>query len=140
MPATRERVMVPPARTGKSSARAAVNVRSTLASPRVGIALLIVGGLCLLSSVLTGLCRVQPVLAYLSAGMLMIAALGIGIGWPWARMLGRVIAWLNVFLLAMLVVPDWDDAVLTGSQGLHIVCGMLAVYFLLCAITLGLRK
>jgi hypothetical protein len=37
----------------------------------------------------------------------------------------------------MLVVPDWDDAVLTGAQRLHIACGAIAVYFVLCAIGLG---
>jgi hypothetical protein len=83
------------------------------------------------------MCRIQPGIAYGSTAMLALAALGIGLGWTWARQLGRVAAWLNVFLFAMLVVPDWDDAVLTGAQGLHIACGAIAVYFVLCAIGLG---
>jgi hypothetical protein len=79
-------------------------------------------------------------LAYASTAALIITALGMGLGWAWARMAGRVIAWANVFLFAMLVVPDWDDAMVSGSQGLHIICGLLAAYFLLCAISLGFGR
>ena len=49
-------------------------------------------------------------------------------------------SWINVFLFAMLVVPDWDDAMVSGAQGLHTLCGVLSGYFLLCAISLDLGK
>lgn len=89
---------------------------------------------------LTGVCAVRENVAYVSGAALAIAALGVALGWGWARMVGRVVAWLNVALFAMLVVPDWDDAMLTGSQGLHLGCGVVAAYFLLCAIGLGFRR
>ena len=127
------------ARTGRSSAKVAVDARESLGSSRTGVVLLTLGALCPVGSVLTGLCRIQPNLAYASTAVLGLAAMGIGLGWPWARLLGRVAAWLNVFLFAMLVVPDWDDAVRNGSQGLHIACGVVAGYFLLCAIALGFK-
>lgn len=83
------------------------------------------------------MCGVQPGVAYGSTAVLALAALGIGLGWTWARQFGRIAAWLNVLLFAMLIVPDREDAVLTGVEGLHVVCGVIAVYFLLCAIVLG---
>jgi len=128
--------MAPLARIGSSSVKAA-NISAALGTPRVGIVLLALGALCTAGSAVTGVCRIQPSIAYGSTAVLALAALGIGLGWTWARKLGRVAAWLNVFLFAMLVVPDWDDAVLTDVQGLHIGCGAIAVYFVLCAIGLG---
>jgi hypothetical protein len=76
-------------------------------------------------------------LAYISTAALAITALGMTLGWSWARMVGRIVSWVNVFLFAMLVVPDWDDAMASGAQRLHTLCGVLAGYFLLCAISLG---
>ena len=101
--------------------------------------LLALGAILPVGSVLTGWCRIQPILAYSSTAILALVALGVGLGWPLARPLGRIAAWLNVFLFAMLVVPDWDDAVHGGPQGLHIACGAIAAYFLLCAIALGFK-
>jgi hypothetical protein len=52
-------------------------------------------------------------------------------------MAGRIVCWVNLVLFAMLVVPDWDDAMTSGSYGLRRLCGVPAAYFLLCAICLG---
>jgi hypothetical protein len=117
----------------------AARASSPLGTPRGGIALLLLGALLVAGAVLTGMCRVQPAIAYGSVAALGLASLGIGLGWRWSRLFGRVVAWLNVFLFAMLVVPDWDDAVLTDQQGLHYACGAIALYFLVCAIGLGLK-
>jgi hypothetical protein len=112
---------------------------SPLGSARSGITLLLVGALLVAGAVLTGMCRVRPAIAYGSVAALGLASLGIGLGWGWSRLFGRVVAWLNVFLFAMLVVPDWDDGVLTDKQGLHYACGAIALYFLVCAIGLGFK-
>jgi membrane-bound ClpP family serine protease len=125
---------------GRNSVSTAASISATLSTPRVGIVLLVLGALCIIVSTLTGMCRVQPSIAYGSAAVLALTALGIGIGWMWARQLGRVIAWLNVFVFAMLIVPDREDAVLTDFQGLHVACGVIAAYFVLCAVILGLRS
>jgi hypothetical protein len=69
-----------------------------------------------------------------------VTALGIILSWTWARLAGRILSWVNVFLIAMMVVPDWDDAMFYTSFGLHRLCGVLAVYFLLCAIVLGMSR
>jgi len=82
----------------------------------------------------------RPALAYGSTAALAIAALGMLQGWKWARMAGRIVCWVNVFLFAMLVVPDWEEAEFSGSYGLHRLCGLLAAYFLLCAICLGFGR
>jgi hypothetical protein len=82
----------------------------------------------------------RPGLAYGLTAALAMAALGMLLGWGWARIAGRIVCWVNVFLFAMLVVPDWDDAMFTGSFGLHKLCGVLAAYFLLCAVCLGFGR
>ena len=74
------------------------------------------------------------------SGALAITAMGLALGWRWARLAGRVVAWLNVLLFAVLLVPDREDAVLNGTSGLHTICGVLAAYFLLCAICLGFDR
>jgi len=74
---------------------------------------------------------------FLARSCVAFTALGMSLGWGWSRMVGRIVSWINVFLFAMLVVPDWDDAMASGAQGLHALWGVLAVYFLLCAMSLG---
>jgi hypothetical protein len=115
-------------------------IKAALGTPRAGAALLALGALCPIGALLTGLCPIRESLAYASTAALAITALGMALGWAWARMAGRVITWANVFLFAMLVVPDWDDAMVSGAQGLHTICGVLAAYFLLCAISLGFGR
>jgi hypothetical protein len=139
MPATKGQVMAPPRRTGKSSAKA-VDIRATLGAPRVCAVLLAFGALCTLGTSLTGLCAVRPILAYGSAAALVISAVGMLLGWSPARMVARIVCWLDIFLFAMLVVPDREDAVFSGSYGYHTFCGVLAVYFLLCAICLRFSR
>jgi hypothetical protein len=104
-----------------------------------GVVSLVVGAALVIGSALTGMCRVQPTIAYGSAAVLLLAALGTGLGWSWTRLIGRIAAWLNVLLFAMLVVPDWDDAAITGKQALHFSCAAIALYFVLCAVVLGLK-
>lgn len=116
------------------------NIRLMLGAPWIGAVLLAIGVLLLIGVVLTGLCPMRQGLAYVSAAALAITAWGMMLGWNWARMAGRIVSWINVFLFAMLVVPDWDDAMVSGAQGLHTLCGVFAGYFLLCAISLGLSK
>jgi hypothetical protein len=82
----------------------------------------------------------RPGLAYGLAIALATTALGMLLRWSWARTAGRIVCWVNVFLFAMLVVPDWDDAMVSGSYGLHKLCGVLATYFLLCAVCLGFGR
>lgn len=43
-------------------------------------------------------------------------------------------------MFALLVVPDRDDATNEGVYDFHVVCGVMAAYFLLSAIVLGLRS
>ena len=115
----------------------AADIRARLGSPRTGAALIAFGALCAIGASLTGPCAMRPGLAYGSTAALAITALGMLRGWSWARTAGRIVCWVNVVLFAMLVVPDWDDAMTSGSYGLHRLCGVLAAYFLLCAICLG---
>jgi hypothetical protein len=82
----------------------------------------------------------RPALAYGSNIAMAIAVFGMLRDWTWARITGRVLCWINVFLFAMLVVPDWDEAEFTASYGLHYWCGVLAAYFLLVAICLGFGR
>jgi hypothetical protein len=116
----------------------AVDIKAKLGTPRAGAALLASGALCSLGAAFTSLCPMRPALAYGSTAALAITSLGTLLGWGWARMVGRVVCWANVILFAMLVVPDWDDAMTSGSYGPHTLCGVLAAYFLLCAACLGL--
>ena len=116
---------------------AAVDIRATLGTPRAGAVLLALGALCAVGASLTDPCSMRPGLAYGSTAALAITALGMLRGWGWARTAGRIVCWVNVVLFAMLVVPDWDDAMTSGSYGLHRLCGVLAAYFLLCAVCLG---
>jgi hypothetical protein len=118
----------------------AANIKLMLGAPRIGAVLLAIGVLLLTGVVFTGLCPMRQGLAYGSASALAITALGLVLDLNWARMAGRIVSWINVFFFAMLVVPDWDDAMVSGAQGLHTLCGVLAGYFLLCAISLGLGK
>jgi hypothetical protein len=115
-------------------------IKAALGTPCVGAALLAFGALCPIGASLTGICPIRDNLAYASTAALAITALGTFFGWTWARLAGHVVAWANVFLFAMLVVPDWDDAMVSGAQGLHTICGVLAGYFLLCAISLGFGR
>jgi hypothetical protein len=130
--------MAPRISTGKSSA--IMEIKQVLESNRASVFLLAIGSLCPVGASIFGVCPIQPSVAYVSTALLVLAAVGVGYGWPWARMFGRIVVWLNIVLFAMLVVPDWDDAVLTGSQRLHVECGVIAGYFLLCAIDLGLKR
>jgi hypothetical protein len=97
---------------------AAVDIRATLGTPRAGAVLLALGALCAVGASLTDLCSMRPGLAYGSTAALAITALGMLRGWSWARTVGRIVCWVNVVLFAMLVVPDWDDAMTSGSYGL----------------------
>jgi hypothetical protein len=115
-----------------------VDIRTRLGAPRAGAVLLALGALCAAGGSLTDLCFMRPGLAYASTAALAITALGMLRGWSWARTAGRIVCWVNVVLFAMLVVPDWDDAMTSGSYRLHTLCGVLAAYFLLCAVCLGL--
>jgi hypothetical protein len=115
----------------------AADIRAMFGAPRIGAVLLAIGALLPVGTVLTGLCPMRYVLAYVSTAALAITALGMALGWGWSRMVGRIVSWINVLLFSMLVVPDWDDAMAGGAQGLHALCGGLAVYFLLCAMSLG---
>ena len=117
----------------------AVPIRAVLGGQRAGVVLLALGALFTLGSSLTGLCPMRPSLAYASTVALAATGLAVllGWGWGWARTAARVICWINVFLFAMLVVPDWDDAMTSGVYGLHTLCGVLAAYFLVCAVCLG---
>jgi hypothetical protein len=121
----------------KRSARVTVDVRAALGSPRICGALLALGALCTAGTSLTDLCPMRPVLAYGSTAVLVATAVGVLRGWPGARMAARIACWLGVFLFAMLIVPDREDAEFTGSYGYHTLCGVLAGYFLLCAICMG---
>jgi hypothetical protein len=114
-----------------------VDVRAALGSPRVCSALLALGALCTVGASLTDLCLMRPVLAYGLTAALVIAAVGVLRGWRGARMAAQIACWVGVFLFAMLIVPDREDAEFSGSYGYHTVCGVLAGYFLLCAICLG---
>jgi hypothetical protein len=76
-------------------------------------------------------------LAYPLTAALLIAAVAILLGWKWGRIAGRIASWFAVAIYAMLIVPDWDDAVLTDQQALNWGCAWIAVYYLLCAIVLG---
>ena len=125
------------ARTGKGSARVAAPIRAVLGGQRAGVTLLALGALFTLGSSLTGLGPMRPSLAYASTVALAATGLGVLLGWAWTRTVARVICWVNVFLFAMLVVPDWDDAMTSGVYGLHTLCAVLAAYFLLCAVALG---
>jgi hypothetical protein len=125
---------------GRSNVREDAVIKAALGTPYVGAALLAFGALCPIGASLTGICPIRESLAYASTAALTVTALGMVFGWTWARLAGRVVAWANVFLFAMLVVPDWDDAMASGAQGLHTVCGVLAAYFLLCAISLGFGR
>ena len=115
----------------------AVPIRAVLGGQRGGATLLALGALFTLGSSLTALCPMRPSLAYTLTVALAAMSLGMLLGWSWARMLARIVCWVNVFLFAMLVVPDWDDAMKSGLYGLHTLCGVLAAYFLLCAAALG---
>ena len=88
-------------------------------APRIGATLLAIGALLTVGATLTDLCPMRPALAYMSTAALALTALGIALAWSWARMAGRIVSWINVFLFAMLVVPDWDDAMVSGAYGLH---------------------
>jgi hypothetical protein len=114
-----------------------VDVRAALGSPRACAALLALGALCTAGTSLTDLCPMRPVLAYGSTAALVITAVGVLRGWSGARMAARIVCWVGVFLFAMLIVPDREDAEFSGSNGYHTLCGVLAAYFLLCAICLG---
>ena len=140
MRGTKVQATVPRIRTGKSSAREVAVIKAALGTSRAGAALLAFGALCPIGASLTGLCPIRESVAYASTVALGIAALGMALSWTWARMAGRVLTWMNAFLFAMLVVPDWDDAMVSGVQGLHTICGVLAAYFLLCAISLSFGR
>jgi len=123
--------------TGRRSAKVAVPIKTALGGQRGGATLLALGALLTLGSSLTALCPMRPSLAYTSAVALAATSLGMLLGWSWARTVARIVCWVDVFLFAMLVVPDWDDAMKSGVYGLHTLCGVLAAYFLLCAVALG---
>jgi hypothetical protein len=129
--------MVPLARTGRRSAKVAVPIRAVLGGQRGGASLLALGALFTLGLSLTALCPMRPILAYASTIALAATSLGMLLGWSWARTVARIVCWVDVFLFAMLVVPDWDDAMKSGVYGLHTLCGVVAAYFLLCAVALG---
>ena len=76
----------------------AVGIRESLAAPGAGAILLALGALIPIGAALTGLCAVRENLAYASTAALAITALGVALSWRWARMVGRVVAWLNVAL------------------------------------------
>lgn len=134
------RVMAQLARTGKRSVTAAADIRSMLGAPRIGAVLLAIGALLPVGAAFTGLCPMRQGLTYVSTAALASTAAGVALGLNWARMAGRIVSWINVFLFAMLVVPDWDDAMVSGAHRLHTPCGLLAGYFLLCAISLGFNN
>ena len=118
----------------------AVEIRAVLGAPRACAVLLALGALCMVGTLLTSLCPMRPVLAYGSTVALVVTAVGMLVGWSWARLVGRIVCWVDVFLFAMLVVPDREDTQLSGSYGYHTPCGVLAAYFLICAICLGFSR
>lgn len=118
----------------------AVDIRAVLGAPRAGAVLLALGALCTVGTLLTDLCPMRPVLAYGSTAALVVTAVGMLLGWSWARLAGRIVCWVDVILFAMLVVPDREPAEFSGSYGYHTLCGVLAVYFLICAICLGFSR
>lgn len=118
----------------------AADIRAMLGAARAGAALLALGALCPVGASLTGLCAMRPVLAWASTAASAITSLGMLLGWRWVRTVARVVCWVNGVLFALLVVPDWDDAMASDSYGLHIPCGVLAAYFLFCAVSLGLSR
>lgn len=115
----------------------APNIRAVLGGQRAGAVMLAVGALFALGSSLTALCPMRPSLAYASTVALAVTSAGMLLGWPWVRPAARIVCWVEVVLFAMLVVPDWDDAMTSGVYGLHSLCGVLAAYFLVCAVCLG---
>ena len=83
---------------------------------RAGFTLLALATLVPVATTFIHSCRIQPSVAYVSTGILALATLGFCLGWTWARILGRTAAWVNCLLFALLIVPDWDDAVLHGPH------------------------
>jgi hypothetical protein len=79
----------------------------------------------------------RPALAWALTATLAVTSVGMFLGWRGVRPVARVVCWAVFVLFALLVVPDWDDAMTSGAYGLHKLCGVLAGYFLLCAIYLG---
>lgn len=134
------------ARGGRVSAAALVAklrhlVRmSVFAKPRLSAALLPLGALFLVGAQLTGMCELRAWLVYTLVVALAVAAVGILVDKQWARMLGRIVCWVTVFLFAMMIVPDWDDAMFRDSYELHGGCALIAAYFLLGATLLGIRR
>ena len=117
-----------------------MDIRARLVTPQSGAAALALGVLLLVGTCVTGVCQMQDGLAYALIAALSACAVGTLVGWKWARMAGRIVSWVGVALFAMMIVPDWDDAVLHDAYGLHRICGGLAIYFVLCAIVLGFRR
>ena len=104
-----------------------VDARAVLGSPRVCGALLALGALCTVGTSLVNLCPMRPALANGSTAVLAITAVGVLRGWRGARLAARIACWVGVFLFAMLIVPDREDAEFTGSYGYHTLCGVLAL-------------
>jgi hypothetical protein len=113
------------------------DIRALLGAPRAGAVLLALGALCTVGASFTGWCVMRPALAWASTAALAITSMGMFLGWRGMRPIARIVCWAVFVLFALLVVPDWDDAMTSGSYGLHKLCGVLAGYFLLCAICLG---
>jgi hypothetical protein len=132
--------MVPLIGIGKRRASTTVGIRDFCLSTRTQVVMLVIGALIPVGAVVTDLCEVAPELAYISAGIIGLAAFGVARGWPWARLVSRIAIWLDIILFSMLIVPDPEDAIPRGEQGLHFTCGAIAGYFLVCAIVLGVKK
>ena len=55
----------------------------------------------------------------------------------WALMPARVVLWALLFISAMMIVPDWDDALRFGDPGLKWRFGFFAGYLLICIVLIG---
>ena len=81
-----------------------------------------------------GFYEISKEILYSLLAMLLIAAVGLLARQNWAKTVAIVVSWLNVLIFAVLVVPDRDEAMLGNLVGLNVTCGLLAAYFVVCAI------
>lgn len=116
------------------------NIRAVLGAPKTGAFLLAVGALLTVGASLSGLCPIRLELGYVLTSGLAVLALCTSLSGGWARMAGRIFSWICVVIFSFLLVPDLEDVMINPGQGLSILCGVLAAYFLLCAIALGFKN
>jgi FtsH-binding integral membrane protein len=92
-----------------------------------------IGAAAIIATTYFGLTHIQSSLGYMLSYFLLAIATLFGFRFRWAKVPSLIVLWLTVIVFSILIVPDRDDAVRFGYEGLNLWSCALAVYLALCA-------